>query len=385
MNLNRIREQLARLVAEPSVSSALPEWDQSNKGVIDLLANWCEDLGCRVEVQPVSEAPEKYNLIATLGEGENGLILSGHSDTVPWDADRWRDDPFTLTEADERWYGLGVCDMKGFFPIALAAMAAQKSRLRRPVTLIATADEESSMSGIQRLVRSHGRLGRYAIIGEPTGMAPVYQHKGILISSLSIEGRSGHSSNPALGASALEAMADALHALRRVRASWADRYRDPAFEVAVPTLNFGCIHGGDNANRICGHCELQFDVRLHPGMDIRETESMLRDAVAPVAEDWGVTIRLNQIFAGVPPFRQTPEADLVRFSADQTGQPPKSVAFATEAPFLAAQGIETVVLGPGHIDQAHQPNEYMDLRFVPAMQRYLEAAVDRYCTGSTPG
>ncbi|RMF16222.1 MAG: acetylornithine deacetylase [Gammaproteobacteria bacterium] len=371
---------LARLVAAPSVSSALPEWNQSNRQVVELLADWCEALGFDVQLQPVSRDPDKFNLIATLGAGEDGLILSGHTDTVPWDEAKWQSDPYQLTERDGRWYGLGVCDMKGFFPLALAAVARQKSRLRRPVVLIATADEESSMNGIRRLVEEQPRLGAHAIIGEPTGMAPVYQHKGILMNALDIQGQSGHSSNPALGRNALEAMTDAILALRKVRAAWAGRYAVPEFEVSVPTLNPGCIHGGDNPNRICGHCSLQFDIRLNPGMDMAATEAELEDALAPVAEAHGVEIRLRQLFAGVPPFHQPPDSDLVRFCARATGQAPRSVGFATEAPFLAAQGIDTVVLGPGHIDQAHQPNEYMALEYVPAMTRFLEAALDQYCT-----
>ena len=119
-----IREMLARLISLPSISSASPEWDHSNEGVVRLLAEWLEPLGFTVEIMEVPGMPGKFNLIATLGSGPGGLVLSGHTDTVPFDDKRWQSDPFSLTEKDNRWYGLGTCDMKGFFPLAIEAARA---------------------------------------------------------------------------------------------------------------------------------------------------------------------------------------------------------------------------------------------------------------------
>lgn len=116
-----LREMLARLVSLPSISSASPDWDHSNEAVVRTLAEWLESLGFVVEVLAVPDLPGKFNLVATLGQGPGGLVLSGHTDTVPFDPQRWRSDPFTLTERDGRWYGLGTCDMKGFFPLAIEA------------------------------------------------------------------------------------------------------------------------------------------------------------------------------------------------------------------------------------------------------------------------
>jgi acetylornithine deacetylase len=141
-----------QLVATPSVSSPDDRFDQSNRGVIDLVAEWAAALGFTVRIEALPGHSGKANLIATLGEGEDGLVLSGHTDTVPYNAERWTDDPFVLTERDGRLHGLGTADMKGFFAAALHAIARFESgQLRRPITLLGTADEESTMNGARAL------------------------------------------------------------------------------------------------------------------------------------------------------------------------------------------------------------------------------------------
>ena len=146
-SLPQFDEMLGRLVAEPSVSSTSPEIDRSNLRVVEHLANWLDGLGFTTELMRLPDAPNKANLIATLGAGEGGLVLAGHTDTVPYDETRWQTDPFSMIERDDRLYGLGTCDMKGFFPVAMQAAAAfADGDLRAPLTIVATSDEESSPS-----------------------------------------------------------------------------------------------------------------------------------------------------------------------------------------------------------------------------------------------
>jgi acetylornithine deacetylase len=147
-----ILDQLRQLVATPSVSSTDPHWDQGNRGVIELLESWLSGVGFATEIIDVQSNGAKANLIATLGSGPGGLVLAGHSDTVPFDEDRWQSDPLGLSERDNRLYGLGSTDMKGFFPIAIAAASRYlDTPLKQPLILLATADEESSMSGARAL------------------------------------------------------------------------------------------------------------------------------------------------------------------------------------------------------------------------------------------
>jgi len=150
---------LSGLIAAPSMSSVSPEFDTSNREVIDLLADWLERLGFAVEVLPLPTQPHKANLIATLGKGPGGLVLAGHTDTVPYDEGRWSHNPFRLTEKDNRLYGLGTSDMKGFFALAIeAARQFQAEQLQQPLIILATADEESSMEGAKIFCRLRSYL-----------------------------------------------------------------------------------------------------------------------------------------------------------------------------------------------------------------------------------
>ncbi|HQQ75453.1 MAG TPA: M20/M25/M40 family metallo-hydrolase, partial [Pseudomonadales bacterium] len=274
MRLPSFTEQLHTLLSLPSVSSSTPGHDMGNRDVIDTLASWLQSIGFAVEIMPVTACGHKANLIATRGHGDGGLVLAGHTDTVPFDEALWSVNPLALTEQDNRFYGLGVCDMKGFFPLAIAAaqMFADQTPTA-PLIILATADEESSMNGARMLVEHGKPHARYALIGEPTGLKPVRMHKGVMLESVRITGHSGHSSNPALGASALDAMTAALNELTALRSEWQQRFRHTQFAIDTPTMNFGYIHGGDNPNRICGCCELQFDVRPLPGMVIADLQA----------------------------------------------------------------------------------------------------------------
>ncbi|RME33492.1 MAG: acetylornithine deacetylase [Gammaproteobacteria bacterium] len=380
MKLPSYREMLAALVAAPSVSSTDPALDQPNRPVIDLLAGWAESVGARVEIEPVDEARGKYNLLATLGEGESGLLLGGHVDTVPCDPDRWHSDPWRLREEGGRYYGLGATDMKGFFPLVLELMArVDAASLRRPLVLLATADEESTMAGA-RLLDGVRLPASHAVIGEPTDLAPVFMHKGIMMESLRLTGRSGHSSNPALGVNAIEGMHEVIGALLHWREQLAGKWSDERFEVPVPTLNLGVIHGGDNPNRICGECELQFDLRLLPGMDLAELERDLARLAADAVAGTGLKMELQPLFEGVPAHRADPDGELLQALVELSGRPAKSVAFGTEAPFLAGMGLEAVVFGPGSIDQAHQPDEYLEISRTEECRTVLAGVVERFCT-----
>ena len=212
-----------------------------------------------------------------LGSGPGGLVLAGHSDTVPFDAALWHSDPLRLTAQGDRWVGLGVCDMKGFFPLVIEALRELLDQpFRQPLLVLATCDEESSMAGARALAAAGRPLGRAAVIGEPTGLKPIRLHKGVMMERIDILGQSGHSSDPSLGHSALEAMQDVMGELRLLRAQWQREFNNPQFGVPQPTLNFGCIHGGDNPNRICGQCALEFDLRPLPGMDPEQLRAAIR-------------------------------------------------------------------------------------------------------------
>ncbi|WP_122420449.1 acetylornithine deacetylase [Pseudomonas viridiflava] len=378
MPLPSMKDQFAALIAAPSVSCTQPSLDQSNRPVIDLLAGWLGDLGFACDIQQVS--PGKFNLLATFGTGPGGLVLAGHSDTVPFDEALWKTDPLKLTEVDGRWVGLGSCDMKGFFALVIEAVRGLLDQpFKQPLLILATCDEESSMAGARALADAGRPLGRAAVIGEPTGLKPIRMHKGVMMERIDILGRSGHSSDPSLGHSALEAMHDAISELKGLRKQWQLEYRNPQFTVPQPTLNLGCIHGGDNPNRICGQCSLEFDLRPLPGMHPDVLRAAIRQKLQPLAEMHQVKIDYAPLFPECAPFEQVADAELVRVAERLTGHTAAAVAFGTEAPYLQRLGCETLVLGPGDIACAHQPGEYLEMSRLTPTVHLLRQLIEHYC------
>jgi len=250
--------------------------------------------------------------------------------------------------------------------------------LQQPLIILATADEESSMEGARTLALQGRPRARAAVIGEPTGLRPIHMHKGIMMEGIRVQGQSGHSSNPALGRNALEAMHDVISTLLRFRQQLQMEYRNPHFVIDAPTMNLGVIHGGDNPNRICGHCDLEFDVRLLPGMVSDAIREKIDALIAPIASKHQVDIRLTRLVPGVEAF-DNKDSELTRLAEVLTGHAPESVAFGTEGPFLQQLGMDTVILGPGSIDQAHQPNEYMAADQVKPCINILQSLIKQYC------
>lgn len=376
----QITQRLTELVACASVSSTDPSWDQGNRAVVELLAQWLEPMGFALEFMPVNADGSKVNLIATLGSGPGGLVLAGHTDTVPFDEGRWQTDPLALAERNQRFYGLGSTDMKGFFPLALAAaQSASRQAIKQPLIILATCDEESSMNGARALAAAGRPRARAAIIGEPTGLRPVRLHKGIMMESVQITGRAGHSSNPDLGNNALEGLHAVIGDLMTYRSELAQRYSNPLFDVAGPTLNLGCVHGGDNPNRICGRAELHFDLRMTPDGDNDSARAELAQRLQAIGAQRQLNIELHSLVQPVSPFEQGADSELVRTAERLTGHSASAVAFATEAPFMQQLGMETIVLGPGSIDRAHQPDEYLELDQIAPCIALLEQCIAHYC------
>ncbi|NQV68493.1 MAG: acetylornithine deacetylase [Pseudohongiella sp.] len=381
LNTSDLLTQLDKVVSLPSISSANARIDMSNKDVIDYLANQFESMGFTCEIVPCSGMDSnKFNLIATLGSGPGGLVLAGHTDTVPLDEQLWSVDPFHVTEKDGKLFGLGITDMKGFFPIVMQAIKPLLDEdFKEPLIILATADEETSMQGARTIAELGRPKARSAIIGEPTGLQPVRTHKGIMMDSIRLLGESGHSSNPALGNNALDAMHTVISDLMQFRLGMREKYHNDLFEIPYPTLNLGSIHGGDNPNRICGHCELEFDIRLMPGMHIETVRAEIRRRVEGITQPLGIQFELAPLFAGVPAFFAEENSALLKTAQALTGHSAINVAFATEGPFLQQLGMDTIILGPGNIDQAHQPDEYMSIDMIEPYIEILRKLISQHC------
>ncbi|SHO57709.1 acetylornithine deacetylase [Vibrio quintilis] len=377
MQFPKFKEIYSELISTSSISSSDSRWDEGNQEVITKLANWLNHLGFDVRVDDV--APGKQNLIARKGEGEGGLLLSGHSDTVPFDQGRWDYDPHVLTEDDQRFYGLGTADMKGFFAFIIEAVRhTEWQKQQKPLYILATCDEETTMAGAQHFTRHTPYQPDYCIIGEPTSLIPVYAHKGHVANAIRVTGKSGHSSNPAFGVNAIEVMHEILFEMMKLRDRLIKDYHHPGFEIPSPTLNLGHIHGGDSANRICGCCELHYDVRPLPGMSLEGLEQLLRESLREVQAKWPGRIEMQPLHDSIPGYECKKDHPFVTEISQLAGHEAHSVNYCTEAPYLQ-QLCPTLVLGPGSIEQAHQPNEFLSFEYIDPTIRLLSQAIQKYC------
>ncbi|MEQ9862586.1 acetylornithine deacetylase [Pectobacterium cacticida] len=379
MNLPPFIELYRALIAIPSISATDSALDQSNHTLINLLAGWFGDLGFHMEVQPVPGTTNKFNMLARIGSGQGGLLLAGHTDTVPFDDGRWTRDPFTLTEHDNKLYGLGTADMKGFFAFILDALRdIDPTTLTKPLYVLATADEETTMAGAKYFAESTQIRPDCAIIGEPTSLQPVRAHKGHMSSAIRIQGQSGHSSDPSRGVNAIELMHEAISHLLELRNTLQERYHNPIFHIPHPTMNLGHIHGGDAANRICGCCELHMDIRPLPGITLNDLNGLLSDALAPVSQRWPGRLTISELHPPIPGYECPPDHRLVSVVEKLLGTKTEIVNYCTEAPFIQTL-CPTLVLGPGSIEQAHQPDEYIDTKFIKPTRALISQVIHHFC------
>nr|WP_275051525.1 acetylornithine deacetylase [Brenneria goodwinii] len=379
MNLPPFIELYRALIATPSISATDSTLDQSNQALINLLSGWFTDLGFHVDVQPVPGTRNKFNMLARIGEGKGGLLLAGHTDTVPFDDGRWTRDPFTLTEHDNKLYGLGTADMKGFFAFIVDTLRdIDPTKLTKPLYILATADEETTMAGAKYFAASTQVRPDCAIIGEPTSLHPVRAHKGHMSSAIRIQGQSGHSSDPSRGVNAIELMHDAISHLLVLRKTLQERYHNAAFAIPYPTMNLGHIHGGDAPNRICACCELHMDIRPLPGLTLGDLNGLLSETLAPVSQRWPGRLTISELHPPIPGYECPADHRLVAVVEKLLGTQTEVVNYCTEAPFIQ-ELCPTLVLGPGSIEQAHQPDEFLDTAFITPTRDLIAQLVRHFC------
>ena len=238
------------------------------------------------------------------------------------------------------------------------------------------------MDGARALLAKGERFGRYAIIGEPTGLEPIRKHKGVFYVQVTVGGKAGHASNPALGVNAIDGQQLVLSALESWRDQIGERYRDDEFEVPTPTLNFGRISGGDSPNRICDECKLALDIRLLPGMERPAVVAELHDVVANALDGGAWTFELAAIGGYADAFAGPSDAEFLDAVETLCGCSAKTALFGTEAPFLSEMGLQTLVLGAGDIAVAHQPDEYVTMAAIERATDVYANLIQRFCIES---
>lgn len=384
MKLPSFIEIYNELITIPTISNvADAKLDYSNKLLVEKLANWLADLGFKIIVTPIPNTRDKYNLLATYSNNTNdtlgGLLLSGHTDTVPFDEGLWTKDPFKVTEFDNKWYGLGTADMKGFFAFILESLRdIDLKSLTKPLHILATADEEITMAGAAYFAQHAKLQPDCTIIGEPTSLIPIRAHKGFVSNVIRITGKSGHSSDPEKGINAIEVMHLVIGKLLELKQKLKNEYHNNSFAVPYPTMNLGIIKGGDAANRICGCCELIMDIRALPEMDIHSLYDLLCQTLQPIRNQYpnriDIAYEVDPI-AGYECQHDNPALQEVEKLVNQSAQ---TVNYSTEAPFLN-QIAPTIVLGPGSIEQAHQPDEFVDMSYLKPTKATLQKLIQRFC------
>lgn len=372
-------ELYRQLISIPSISSVDARCDQSNKVLINLLAEWLTTLGGKITIQPVPETRYKFNLLATFGQGEGGLLLCGHTDTVPFDDGQWTKDPFQLTEYNSKLYGLGSADMKGFFAFIVEALRnIDFQQLQHPIYILATADEETTMAGARFFATTAEIQPELAIIGEPTSLRPIRAHKGHIANAIRITGQSGHSSDPAQGVNAIELMHETINQLIILRNKLKTDYHHKAFAIPYPTMNFGHIHGGDAVNRICGCCELHIDIRPLPGLSLQNLDELLHAALKPIKNRWPDRLTIEELHPPIPGFECTINHKMVKIIENFLNKKAQTVNYCTEAPFIQTR-CPTLILGPGSIEQAHQPDEFIEIKYIKPTIALLSQMISHFC------
>jgi acetylornithine deacetylase len=361
--LERAIPILERLIAFDTTSH------KSNLAAIDWIAAY---LAARGHAYSLVESADgtKSNLYACIGpRREGGVLLSGHSDVVPVDGQPWTSDPWTLTRRDERLYGRGVADMKGFIALVLAALDEPTiTGLERPIHIAVTYDEEIGCLGAPGLIARLSDLGprpALAIIGEPTGMKVVSTHKGIRVFDVVVTGRESHSSLRGHGVSAITEATGLMALIAELdAASQAAVHMDPICDPPGTTLSVGLVEGGTAANILARVCTFRWDLRAPDEAEADRYEARFRERAAEVdrrikqiAPEGGVAITK---LAAAPPLTLQPGSDAEILTRALTGDNATIGApFVAEGGLYQQAGIPAVLCGPGSIVQAHQPDEWI--------------------------
>ena len=372
---------LDRLIGFPTVSR------ESNLALIEYVRDFLAERG--VEARLYSDAAgRKANLYASIGPSDRGgVLLSGHTDVVPVDGQNWGSNPFRLQERGARLFARGAADMKGFLACALrAAHRATARPLWLPLQLAFSYDEEVGCLGVRSLIDDMAHWThrpRFCIVGEPTMLRTAVGHKGKTALKATCHGRAAHSASPALGVNAIHMASDLIDKVRRRQASIEHTgMRDPGYDVPYTTLHVGVIHGGTALNIVPARCEFELEIRNLPADDPAALLAGIRADAAAIAEsihgdpDTRIDIELMHDYPGL---ETPPDCEVVELAAALTGNRDRiKVGFGSEGGLFSARlGIPTVVCGPGSIDQAHKPDEFVAIDQLQRCDAMMDSLLDR--------
>ncbi len=376
---------IERLIAFPTVSR------DSNLGLIEWARDYLKGLGIDSRLS-YDAARKKANLFATVPAGDSkGIVLSGHTDVVPVEGQDWTTDPFQATLDDDRLYGRGACDMKSYLAVVLAmAPRFAAAKLKAPIHFALTYDEEVGCIGARGLLadlEKNGIRPAGAVIGEPTSMRPVIAHKGKRAYQCCVRGKEAHSALTPQGVNAIEYAARIITYIRHMAERMRDcEPRDHGFDVPFTTLQTGLISGGLAGNIVPRDCTFHFEFRYLPGADPEALEQEIRQYVERVIlpemrrTDAACDVRIDtkSVNPGLDTGEQS-EITRLALALSQSASTAK-VAYLTEGGLFQKAGIPTVICGPGSIEQAHKPDEYVSLEQLALCESFMERLLAQMCT-----
>ncbi len=373
---------LARLVSFDTTSH------NSNLPIAEFICDYLDRPGIRIERNPSPDG-DKTNLVITVGpeaqaDARAGLMLSGHMDVVPALEPGWQTDPFELFESETAYVGRGACDMKGFVALAInQAARVQTSKLRNPLALVLTYDEELGTLGARHFVSTwpaEQALPRRAIIGEPTSLDVIRMHKGHATVRLVFRGIGAHSGYPHLGRNAIEPAAKAMVGiaeLRRALEREAPPHGQYFPEVPFVALNIAQVAGGAAVNIVPDQCVIDIGIRVLPGMTAEPIAERLRQTVIDAVD--GYTFELGDVEES-PPMLLDDGNDLYTTLCQHMGQDSTvSASYATDAGWFQTAGFDCLLWGPGTIEVAHKPNESIPKDELAKASELLTGFVDQFC------
>ncbi len=362
----------------------------SNLELIGYVSGYLDGLGVPSRLA-LDETGKKANLYATLGPPDKaGIALSGHTDVVPVDGQEWSSDPWTATMRDGRLYGRGACDMKSFIAAALALAPEFLSRgLKTPVHLVLSYDEEVGCLGVRRILEVLRGLPvrpSACIIGEPTQMKVIVAHKGKKSVRCRVRGLECHSSLAPQGVNAVEVAAEIVGFLTRIGRRHAEEGPfDKDFDVPYSTVHTGIIHGGTALNIVPRDCTFDFEFRYLPGVDpealFAEVRGFAEKALLPAMRRIGADTGISwQEISAFPGLDMPEDAEVVALAKSLAGaNTVAKVGFGSEAGLFQESGIAAVLCGPGSVEQAHKPDEYVALEQIALCEAFLRRLMDRVC------
>ena len=375
-----LMEMIARLIAFPTVSR------DSNLGLIEWVRDYLADLGVTSRLT-YDATKNKANLFATLGGGARpGLVLSGHTDVVPVEGQDWDTDPFKATVVGDKIFGRGSADMKSYLAAALTlAPRFLAANCDAPLHLALSYDEEIGCIGVRSLIQDLQDIGLKTagcIVGEPTMMQPIIAHKGTHRFRCCVTGREAHSSYTTQGVNSIEYAARIIVYIRQM----ADRLaqleaRDYAFTVPFTTLQTGTIRGGLASNIVPKDCEFQFEARTMPGAPVERLYQEIQDFAATLLPEMqrvepNATIAFEMLASAPGLSMQDSDAIVKLAAALARNKPNGAVSYGTEAGLFQQAGIPSVICGPGDIEQAHRPNEFVTLAQVAQCEAFMSRLID---------